>query len=1597
MSETTTRASADYELAYEADLIGNIRQVLAGLQGYETMALELLQNADDAGATRVRFDVRNDRLIIAHDSEFTACALQTKRCPWSTEGNPAGSYRPCDFHAVSRMAAAGKSREQGQIGRFGIGFVSVFQVCDTPTIRSAGVEMSLDPVTGASPIRFKATAPGTEVELVWARQRTETRRELQQSPVPNDICGLMEAALRKVTREGLLFLRRVREVEIARSGSLKTSIRIHRQPEASRVRVTSPEYDDDWFLLTTDAAEPAQELYRAYDELAELQRDTSVQIAFRCSDPLLSPGLLYAFLPTGQSARLPCHINADFFPRQDRRSIVTTGGGHQPAFNELLLGVAAAKIGQSIDVLKQELGPVATWDLFHAAGELEDAEAGFGAFWTELQAAAQRHDVGYTITEKWAPLASCVLPPADLVEGEEAAATAIGLSIIAHEIRPRRNILQRLGARQLNLGRLVDALEAVDLAAPADGAPSVDMPALWSLTNRLLQVEGGDRSALVKRLTAAKFVLNFEGDLTSIDRLYRPPSGVTLRELRRFLPSLPLLSEEASQHPALLALVDEIDLVVVASHLSEDLETPEAVAALLPNDSDLRDLLDLLGRFEAPAEEHDDIRAYLADMPLLPAGDERLAPARAQWPGGFNDPIGHFRLVDPSAIGERGEVFVREVLGVRTLTFAAYLEEHLDEILTPALPKAAYQRLLREVLRHEAELADAGRLQLLKAARLCRTTAGDFAPVEEVYERNADTEALFGKDGVWLDLAWLPAAHEGERVLGLFRRLGLGARVAARHLLARIDAITASPPTAAQRQALGAVVRHLLDRWDDLDSVQKHVLTPLRHKAWLPVTFNQAPDLTQWRRPDETQRPFNTDVFYSQLPFVDSPALRTSRASRSLLDFFEFPPEPPTDAIVDHLLWCAEEGIAPSENVYTTLQQRLERDGPDDLEPLLGERCIYFPNQGFRAADEVFWNPPPFRQYWSKAGSAHASRETLFKHLGVLDEPTPRHYAALLRRLVEENPEGLADRPHEALVHAGCLSRLAAELGGSDLEAREALDELHGLPFLLTLAGDFAEPAAVVWMDAPQLAEPFGADLRPLLVGSLQDRGATADLYRYLGVDPLSAVVDLVVAVAENPRPDDGASQLLRTRAECLAWLAPTPDAARRLLAALSHIQVLRVDALSQMAEFPDGEHAIVSAPVAVDAFYERKEGILYLRAEAGEVDWSSVFAALFPVLFGPSESSDLPGLVLSAALVASAPSVAAAERSLRRAGFLPLHLPDDEELGGEQDDDITGWTTGTEDPLSEPDADTQSPDTEEAAFAGQHEDDEPDEDDEEEEDQGRDDEEDGDEGHPERSAGSNSRAASSAGRGGLGSRSSTPNGDWLGARSGSSAGATPSHSPGASARTSGEGYEPRNSRIMTYVSHRATGGDNQGSGGDDRGRRIDAAAIAAVKAYEKKHHRDPEEQAHNHPGFDIVSADAAGARRLIEVKGLDNAWNDRGVKLTRTQFANAQRHGDTYWLYVVEHALDSEQQRVHAIRNPFQKVEEYWFDGGWRDVVEESASGRDAQVREGARVNHKTFGPGVVESVRVIAQATELVVNFRFEGRKPLRLSKDLEFLPDY
>jgi len=111
------------------------------------MALELIQNADDAGSKRLFFDARDDELVVGNDGEFSSCGLQDAECPWLRTGDAAGLKRPCNFHAISEMGSRSKLHAAEQIGRFGIGFVSVYQITDTPIVRSSGVELRFNPQT----------------------------------------------------------------------------------------------------------------------------------------------------------------------------------------------------------------------------------------------------------------------------------------------------------------------------------------------------------------------------------------------------------------------------------------------------------------------------------------------------------------------------------------------------------------------------------------------------------------------------------------------------------------------------------------------------------------------------------------------------------------------------------------------------------------------------------------------------------------------------------------------------------------------------------------------------------------------------------------------------------------------------------------------------------------------------------------------------------------------------------------------------------------------------------------------------------------------------------------------------------------------------------------------------------------------------------------------------------------------------------------------------------------------------------------------------------------------------------------------------------
>ena len=465
-------------LDYEADLCGNIEQALKGLQGYGIMALELIQNADDAGASKLTFDSRIDALFVLNDAEFSTCGSLRGRCVWERTGDPLDIRRPCNFHAISRMGSRSKIGAPDQIGRFGIGFVSVYQVTDTPIIRSAGTQVTLNPLTGKGVVSDVAATTGTEFELPWAGEVSDIRAELHAAPTPPDVATRAAAEIADVLRTSLLFLRHLRRVEVRENGRLRLAVDIDREGEKVTLDF-GPAGQDCWLVLSGDATMEIESrgLPAKFEVLQELKRDRTVSVAIPVEAAQIE-GRLFAYLPTQQPTGLPLHINADFFPHASRQDIVLKGEGHERYWNEALIGTAAAILGTNFTRLREALGPTRLWELGSAALKMR-GQMPFGQFWAEFAQVA-KVDVSVWATDgAWHKAETAYLAPDDMPSVELAAVADIGIVVIAEQLRPHFSAMSAVGVRELVLSTVTAALEEREGAGRGVDGPSFALLVGW--------------------------------------------------------------------------------------------------------------------------------------------------------------------------------------------------------------------------------------------------------------------------------------------------------------------------------------------------------------------------------------------------------------------------------------------------------------------------------------------------------------------------------------------------------------------------------------------------------------------------------------------------------------------------------------------------------------------------------------------------------------------------------------------------------------------------------------------------------------------------------------------------------------------------------------------------------------------------------------------------------------------------------------------------------------------------------------------------------------------------------------------------------------
>uniref|UniRef100_A0A8C2FFG1 Sacsin/Nov domain-containing protein n=1 Tax=Cyprinus carpio TaxID=7962 RepID=A0A8C2FFG1_CYPCA len=171
------RTSAGMKKALKLTLEPQVDQVLQNiLEEYPSVAdifKELLQNADDANATECSFliDMRKNLEIRENllDPGMIVCHGPAL---WSFNNSV---FSDTDFLNITRLGGSMKRCEADKVGKFGLGFNSVYHVTDIPIIMSREFMIMFDPNINhiGKHIRDKSN-PG--IKINWSKQQKRLRK-----------------------------------------------------------------------------------------------------------------------------------------------------------------------------------------------------------------------------------------------------------------------------------------------------------------------------------------------------------------------------------------------------------------------------------------------------------------------------------------------------------------------------------------------------------------------------------------------------------------------------------------------------------------------------------------------------------------------------------------------------------------------------------------------------------------------------------------------------------------------------------------------------------------------------------------------------------------------------------------------------------------------------------------------------------------------------------------------------------------------------------------------------------------------------------------------------------------------------------------------------------------------------------------------------------------------------------------------------------------------------------------------------------------------------------------------------------------------------
>ena len=344
-----------------------LKNILKDYKDGVTIVKELIQNADDAEATEVNicYDTRNHnvdrkRLFFPGMSESHGPAL-------IVHNN--ATFAVEDFDNIQKLAAATKADKQLKIGKFGIGFCSVYHITDVPSFISRDRMYIFDPTLKHLGKEVKnPSQPGKRVlflnnviqrslqlcpyeELFGFKKSAEYKGTMFRLPfrsspselsstcyVQSHVLELFEA-IKECGERLLMFLQHVRKITIQRiqSSDAEPTI-LYELSKTAQSYFTDP-YNSYMTkpieIQQKDPNSTKSSTWLIASNSATYAGKTAVSMVASCitPDPKYEgmfnvdsdiQGEIFCYLPLSQSTGLPVHVSCNFAVINNRRGIWTT-------------------------------------------------------------------------------------------------------------------------------------------------------------------------------------------------------------------------------------------------------------------------------------------------------------------------------------------------------------------------------------------------------------------------------------------------------------------------------------------------------------------------------------------------------------------------------------------------------------------------------------------------------------------------------------------------------------------------------------------------------------------------------------------------------------------------------------------------------------------------------------------------------------------------------------------------------------------------------------------------------------------------------------------------------------------------------------------------------------------------------------------------------------------------------------------------------------------------------------------------------------------------------------------------------------------------